>query len=358
MRALRAARDKAERAWREAKSPAPLPTRLGWAEAKLDKAAAALTKARLAVEELDAEYERRREDLHQRLHKAEGWHKWRQQQLDELHDEAADRAPSRRRATESAGGAEVRSKIRDQLLPQVQLVMEHLEGNPEILDQLSLVAAGLIDAESRLEVRPTGGTVETFDIAEGDHDELGWGSTGQAAANRDGADGTKGGKGKSTEWKPEGSGRWTRVSAKGRMEDAVGTTTSRAASSGTDAHPRRGLGENDGTTSEARGSDVGKAGKDDGLEEAPAANGEECGNPSKHRRRQSEEEAKEEARLAADRRRAEELHQQQAAAVAAQVNSFNAGAGGFGSEAALFPRRTGICLRRTTCARTLCRQGH
>ncbi len=104
LRALRAARDKAEAAWRAAKAPAPLPTRLAWAEAKLAKAAAALTKARFAVEELDEQYDRQRAALCQKVAEADAWHKWRQQQVDDLHSEVADRAPSRKREHTCEGG--------------------------------------------------------------------------------------------------------------------------------------------------------------------------------------------------------------------------------------------------------------
>ncbi len=58
---LRRARDAAEAAWRGAKEPAPLPRRLAWAEAKLQKAEAALTRARYALDEFDEETERKRE---------------------------------------------------------------------------------------------------------------------------------------------------------------------------------------------------------------------------------------------------------------------------------------------------------
>ncbi len=345
LRALREARDKAERLWREAKPPAPLPTRLGWAEAKLDKAAAALTKARMAIDDLDTEYERRREELYQRVGVAESWYRWRQQQLDELHDEAAQRAPSRWRAAEGGEGAEVRDKIRDQILPQIQLVMEHLDGNPEILDKLSLVAAGLVDAESRLEARSAGGRAERFNMADGDDDELATdGTTRTTAARSDlveaqpiggpggpGGEG-KGGKSKTAEWRSEGPGRWSRAAAAGKA-GGTGVATATQGTSPTD-QPGQGTGAGGGSAGDDRGPGDG----DEGMEDAQPASDEEDADTSKRRQRRrrcTDEEAREEARLAADRRRAEELRQQQAAAVAAQVNSFNAGAGGFGSNAAL-----------------------
>ncbi len=318
--------------------------RLGWAESKLDKAAAALTKARLAVDELDAEYERRREELYQRIHVAEEWYRWRQQQLDELHDEAAQRAPSRRRAAEGGEGAEVRDKIRDQLLPQVQLVMEHLEGNPEILDKLSVVAAGLVDAESRLEARPAGSTAERFYMAEGDDDERADDDTLRPTTDRDGPKGTHphggasgdhiGGKGKTAEWRSEGPGRWSRAVALGKTGVNGAAANVQVASDSMVGQPKQEAGTNGGAVA----GDHEPGGNDDGMEDVRSDGDGGDDDPSKRRqrrRRQTSEEAKEEARLAADKKKAEELQQQQAAAIAAQVNSFNEGAGGFGSDAAL-----------------------
>ncbi len=98
---LRQARDAAEENWRRAKAPAPLPKRLDWAEAKLRKAQAALTRVRLELDRFDEETDRRREELLGKIREAESWHEWRKQQLDDIHTAAADRAPGRR-----GGGAE------------------------------------------------------------------------------------------------------------------------------------------------------------------------------------------------------------------------------------------------------------
>ncbi len=66
----------------------------------------------------------------------------------------------------------------------------------------------------------------------------------------------------------------------------------------------------------------------DKEDDEDAQNGERS---AKHRRRRSEAEAREEQ----DARRAQELHRQQSQAAAAQRESYEAGAGGFGSDAAL-----------------------
>jgi hypothetical protein len=347
LRALREARDKAESAWRAAKAPAPLPTRMAWAEAKLERAAAALTKARYAIEELDAEYDRRREALCRKADEADAWHKWRQQQVDDLHSEAAEKAPNRKKGQATQGGTEVRDKIRCQLLPELQSIMEHVEGNPEILEKLSLLAAGLVDAESRLEDRHGGDATETYDMADGDSEKGTWGAaagdtvgkgaagSGQGKAKAEHA----GGKGRPTEWRAEGPGRWTRAAAANGAGDTSAEVARQATAAGAAAHNERGPGEgvrgNEGGCT--AGGTTGTEGQNvaSGAGASPAGSDDEREKPPKHRRRRSDADERDEAREASDRRRAEELHAQQAAAAAAQIESFNAGTGGFGSEAAL-----------------------
>ncbi len=346
LRALREARDRAESAWRAAKAPAPLPTRMAWAEEKLERAATALTKARLAVEELDEEYDRRREALCRKVEEADAWRKWRQQQVDALHCEAAEKIPSGRKGQASQGGLEVRDKIRCQLLPELQAIMEHVEGNPEILEKLSLLAAGLVDAESCLGNRHGSDATETYDMADGDSEKGAWGAAtdvtmdqGTAADGQGGARTMQvGGKGKPTEWKAEG-GRWTRAAAASKTGDTSAEDSRQVTAAG--AAPHGGGRPEAGAHDDARGftaggtAGAGGQGAASGSVDAPAGSDDEREKPPKHRCRRSEAVDMDEAREASDRKRAEELHAQQAAAAAAQIESFNAGTGGFGSEAAL-----------------------
>ncbi len=103
LRAVREARDKAEREWREAKVPAPLPTRLVWAETKLEKAGAALTRVRLELGSLDEEYERRRSAICKRIDEADAWYRWRQEQRDNLLAEAGEKGALQRGRKQGRG---------------------------------------------------------------------------------------------------------------------------------------------------------------------------------------------------------------------------------------------------------------
>ncbi len=331
---LRSARDQAERVWREAKEPAPLPKRLEWAEAKLAKAQAALTRARLALDEFDEETDRRRERLCEQIQEAERWYRWRQEQLDGIHAEAGKRAAGRSGGQCSDAGAELRRHIRGHVLPEVQAILEELQGGTAVHERLTLLAAGLADAEQKLGGDYGGGSAQHFDMyddGDDDHwDEEEWdreeedqerggkGSTHRTAVE----EGKKGGK--PVEWKPEGPGRWSRKADEDKERAGAASegqaNASEAAASG---HGRSTAPQEEGSNMGVRGMEVHNEEDDE-----EAQHGERS---AKHRRCRSEAEAREEQ----DARRAQELHRQQTQAAAAQRESYEAGNGGFGSGAAL-----------------------
>ncbi len=347
LRTLRAARDAAEKAWREAKSPAPLATRMGRAEAKLEKAAAALERARLAVEEFDAWTDARRAELVQKSEEAERWYRWREHQLDGLHEEAGGMAQGRRGDAAGTAGSRtaVSGRILDDLLPQVQDILEHVQGNPEIVERLSLLAAGLASAGHELGSSGAG-TAEQFDIGGDDGDCMGCADErgGTVATSGDTANDhgrSKGGA--AAGWKPEGPGRWARAKPGTQGGGDTGSgSDGRRAGAGTpisegSGRNKRGADEPPTAAAHATGADGittassaaalgegdgGAGGADDTSDGARAG---------KHRRQQTEAEAREED----DKRRAAELRQQEQIAIAAQCASHDAGAGGFGSDVAL-----------------------
>ncbi len=342
---LRSARDEAERRWREAKLPAPLPKRLDWADTKLRKAQAALTRVRLELDEFDAETDRRRADLCRRIQEAQQWYDWRRRQLDDLHEEAADMAPGRRAAAAGAGGTvEARKKIRGHVLPEMQAILEEVQEGTPLHGRLALVLAGLADAEAGLGDPGDQDGPQTYHMGDEDsqYDEWEQGSQGLAdahGAREDGQEGTCQG-GRPSGWRPEGAGRWARKNGPKGGDVQTGlsggeTQTARAVQhasdgrrSGSDERAQGSSGAPVSTRdgSAARGSDSSPAREEsaDGAERA-----------GKHRRRQSEEEARAEERAASDARRARELQEQLENATAVQTASYAQGSGGFGSEAAL-----------------------
>ncbi len=342
---LRRARDAAEGAWRGAKEPAPLPRRLAWAEAKLQKAEAALTRARYALDEFDADMEKQREILCARVREADEWYRWRQCQLDDVHAEAGERATGRNGGQENVAGEEVRQRIRGHMLPEVQAILEELQDGTAVHERLTLLAASLADAEQKLVGGDHGDGVQRFDMGDDDMwdgdegiGDDGCATDGQETTRRTTTAHARNGDGKPAVWKPEGPGRWSRKGvdsdARSEWHGAEPRDSGTSASSGytrTAGPGAEGLTAGSGATElgnggEARqasavGGAAGHGGEEEQAEERSA----------KHRRRATELEA----RLESDAKRAMELQQQQSQAVAAQKESFEAGAGGFGSGVAL-----------------------
>ncbi len=254
----------------------------------------------------------------------------------------------------------MRQSIRCQLLPELQAVMEYADGNPEILEKLAMVAAGLVEAENKLGGQDGSSGAEHYDMAQSDSRDGQGGAperVGDARTRQEGEQDPKGSergeRGKAAEWKPEGPGRWSRAAAaaaEGRGSDSVGgqqQQRQQRQGKGADESGKNGGHPTEEETRAEGGRGARCAGNDGGEEDD---GGDE--KPPKQRKKQTEEEAKEEGRAEADRRRAEELHRQQQEAMAAQTDSYNAGQGGFGSQAALsVVAQKFVLLVQTTQAR-------
>ncbi len=333
---LRQARDDAERRWREAKPPAPLPKRLEWAEAKLHKAQASLSRERIELDRIEEEYDARRAEQCKRIEEAEAWYKWRKHQLEQVHQEAAELAPGGRNSEPAEGGAgQVARRIRGHVLPEMQAILEELQEGTSLRERMALLVAGLADAESQLGVHASQGGTAHYEMYDGDSQEGGWG--GHHQDGEDGDDGDQmgdgdgyggGDAGRSTTWRPEGAGRWSKARTEARAGADVAPTGQ--AHNHTQRDDRRGDG---GGAATANGDDDKTSGNGAALrDDGDGETGERAG---KHRRRDAGAEGNEDARRDEDARRAQELRRQIEDATAAQTRSFNEGRGGFGSEAAL-----------------------
>ncbi len=333
---LRQARDDAERRWREAKPPAPLPKRLEWAEAKLHKAQASLSRERIELDRMDEEYDARRAEQCRRIEEAEGWYKWRKHQLEQVHQEAAELAPGGRDREPAEGGAgQVSRRIRGHVLPEMQAILEELQEGTPLRERMALLVAGLADAESQLGGHAGQGATAHYDMYDGDSQEDGLGGHHQEGEDGDDSDQMGdgyeygGGAGRSTTWRPEGPGRWS----KARTTEAR-TGTNEAPPGQAHNHTQRDDSRGSGGGAAAATDDGDKTSGTDAAQrnDGDGETGERAG---KHRRRDTGAESNEGARREDDARRAQELRKQIEEATAAQTRSFHEGRGGFGSEAAL-----------------------
>jgi hypothetical protein len=185
--AARAARDKAEEVWRQARRPVPLPVRMGFAQRKLERAEAALTRIRNELEEFEAEAERRREEIRRRMEEADERYRNRVSQLDELHAEAGGLA-SGASANGTAGmRAEREGKLCAMVAQELQALAESLEEGTEARGKINLVLSRMASASAQE-------CHEQFHI---------------------GDDGDEGGSGGATPtWCADASGRWSRHARK------------------------------------------------------------------------------------------------------------------------------------------------
>ncbi len=337
---MRLARDEAERKWREAKAPAPLSKRLIWAEAKLQKAQAALTKARHQLERFDEDTERKRAEYCDRIEEADRWYRWRQEQLEGIHAEAAGRrCGASGSGAADEGSTEVRKRIRGRMLPEMQAILEEIQEGTDLHGRLALVVAELAGAETKLGTAQDCGGAACYDMCEGDSHDDDWDTQGQEQ-NGDAGQGDQWEEpgdekhhGGAAGWRPEGTGRWTRASNQG-----AGGQASRPRAGGTGDTQT-----NDGTTTThgaegGRPAVGGKAGTSGGSATTRDEHDHDdaaATRSAKHRRRQTEAEVEEEERKASAARRAQELRAHLEQASAAQERSYQEGTGGFGSEAAL-----------------------
>ncbi len=245
--AAREARDLAEQEWRRSKKPVPLSIRMGFAQKKLDKAEAALTRARLQLDEFDEETDRRRDELCKHIQEADARYRSRVAQMDDLHAEAAGLA------TEAAtGGAADRSgregAVCDMVAMELQAIAETLDEGDDARGRINLLLSKVATATAT--ARPQ---AEQFDI--GCDDE---------AAAADAADAT---------WCEESGGRWTRVARKGgsrgKGDSGRPAAPQRGAGTGIDPLTRAGTGATTAHTTAA--ANLGMASNDEDTHRAAPA---------------------------------------------------------------------------------------
>ncbi len=165
------ARDEAERAWRSAKDPAPLATRLGWAQKKLDRAVSIQAETRLAITALDKEYNDRKAELQTRMDADTERVRKRRLQLQEVQDEAGLQSPQRRRG--SGGGEAVRKAcgaLRDQVAPALTALAEQLGTESPAWATVNGLLSTLTSSQKVLEEAMDEAT-PTYDMADGELSE-------------------------------------------------------------------------------------------------------------------------------------------------------------------------------------------
>ncbi len=193
--AARDARDEAEANWRRAMGPTPVSIRMGRAQQRLDKAARALERCRLDLEEFEEEADKRRSALRQRIEEAEDRYWTRSGQLDELHAEAGELAAG---TTGANAARRAGSEACNIVAADLQVLAESLPEDSEARCSVNLILAKLASVAD-----PNG--PQRFDIGDAEAGERG----GAKAAEQRSCGRADGG----ARWAEDSSGRWNRRAA-------------------------------------------------------------------------------------------------------------------------------------------------
>ncbi len=319
LRAAIAARDDAERIYKERRSPHPVARRMGWAQSRLDKAVAREGKTREELLAFERDMAWRRKRIMDRLDLDVERVSKRRHELAELQEEAGAEAPSVARMAEEGKAACGRAAggLRSAAPRALALVESLPEGSPA-RGEANLLLSQLADLQRDLEMaaRAEAGP-EAYDIADAASDSE-WSESHDVAEGRAAAHGGGGDPGETATWQAESFGRWQRAKAQqpasqqgkgggGKTGTPVGGKAS-ATASAEDGAALQGPAAHAGN-----GTTAGPQCGDEGDERAP-----------KHRRGQGDADNASAAAAASDARRAAELYQQQSLAQAA----------GFATEAA------------------------
>ncbi len=171
--AAHAARDAAEAAWREAKQPAPVVTRLRWAQAKLARALELAEATGAAIEKAEAEHEKLMSQLHDRRADDDARVRKRQQAVQELQREIGGGDPVVRASDGgSAALLEACGGLCNAVGPELAALAERMPEGSDEWHAINRVLATLMDKQRRVE--EAAGLHDTpplaFNIGDGDDD--------------------------------------------------------------------------------------------------------------------------------------------------------------------------------------------
>ncbi len=211
MQAAVAARDAAERAYRLQRSPHPIGRRMGWAQARLDKAFRKLERTRAELAEFDKEVQERRQRFVDRLDADRQRVDKHRDEVEALQLEAgadiygADREPagSKQVCQRAAGGLR-------QAAPRAVALAESLPEGSQAREEANLLLAHLSKLQQELDAAAGQNVPESFTIGD-DGSGSEWSESHDLGAS-DGA-GRSGGERGATDsgqpgWRASGHGRW------------------------------------------------------------------------------------------------------------------------------------------------------
>jgi hypothetical protein len=337
LRAAMAARDAAEREYKRGKVPHPVARRMGWAQARLDRARRTRDKTRAELAAFDEECLARRQRIVDKLADDQARVSKHAEALEELQMEAGAEVFSPARGGD--GGKVACEKAADSLreaAPRAAAIAESLPEGSHVRSEVHLLVAELASLQAQLELAASERPPESFDIGD---DASAWSESHDLPQAEDAKGGGKGAPSTPStvaRWSADGNGRWQKgkgdagkgarvyVAASGqrhppapRAPADITATPPRAGGPPSAGAAAPGTAEASASTQHAptggRGSGGGAGGGGNG------GAGDE--KPSKFLRGQGPEASAEAAAAAQDAKNAIELYHQQAAGVAAGFNT-------------------------------------
>ncbi len=168
MRAACAARDDAEKSWRDAKDPAPAAVRLARAQSKLDRAIEIQAETRRVLMEYEQAHAERLAALHARLEEDRSRIRARRQQLESIQEEVgAEGLGARARAQQGEVAKKVHSALGSKVAPTIAALVEELDTSTPAWSVLNGLLGTLSDSQRLLEsafAKPA--MAQRYDIAD------------------------------------------------------------------------------------------------------------------------------------------------------------------------------------------------
>ncbi len=169
MLAACAARDEAERSWREAKDPTPVSVRLSRAQTKLDRARSLQAESRRAIIECEREHKERVAGLQSKVDGDMERVRLRRRQLEQVQAEVGAEGLGRASIEQGEAVRQVHGAICNQLAPTIAALVEQLDSATPAWAALNGILGGLTTSKDLLEkaISPSP-AAQTFNIGDGD----------------------------------------------------------------------------------------------------------------------------------------------------------------------------------------------
>ncbi len=166
-----AARDEAEGKWRGAKTPAPLATRLGWAQRKLDRAVNIQAGTRQEMLDLEQQFKADMAALQSRMDEDTARVKKRRQQLESIQVEAGGGTGQRRQGVDGEAVRRACDTLRQEVAPALVALAEQLGTGTDAWSTVNGLLAKLSTSQQVMDKAAEAST-QVYDMA--DDDESFW----------------------------------------------------------------------------------------------------------------------------------------------------------------------------------------